>query len=172
MLYSSFSRAIPAARQGAQQNHTGCLIPDFRGWVASANHSFHCLLQRKISVNFRTADDGGAKPETSRGAPFRLPYPAYPSVISAKTRRASIGQKAIAGCFSEDSLRNYMFKSHASKTGYIFNKSAAFFGDACTGTTAQTTSTTYRPARMNSRNLTNIAIHFPQRQLHYGASNH
>jgi hypothetical protein len=97
--------------------------------MASANHSFRCLLQRKISVNFRTADDGGAKPEKSRGAPFRLPYPAYPSVISAQMRRASIGQKAIAGCFSEDSLRNYMLKSHASKTGYIFNKSAAFFGD-------------------------------------------
>jgi hypothetical protein len=52
--------------------------------MALANHISTANLQWKISVNFRTADDGGAKPETSRGAPFRLPYPAYPSVISAR----------------------------------------------------------------------------------------
>jgi hypothetical protein len=72
--------------------------------------------QRKISVNFRTADDGGAKPETSRGAPFRPPDPAYPSTISAHKREASIGRKGIAGYFQRGSFRNHKLELHAPKT--------------------------------------------------------
>lgn len=122
--------------------------------------------KRKIRLTFGLLTTVTPSLETPEALRFARPTRHILSQFSARKAQSSIGRKAIAGCFQRGS-----FRMTCLENCYIFNKSAAFFGEDCAGTATQTNSTTYRQARMNSRNLSNIATHFPERQPYYRASN-
>lgn len=163
MLYSSFSRAIPHARITRERTTHAVSIPDSgAGWLWPTM----IPLKRKIRLTFGLLTTVTPSLETPEALRFARPTRHILSYFSTRNAQSSIGRKAIAGCFQRGS-----FRMTCLENCYIFNKSAAFFGEDCAGTATQTNSTTYRQARMNSRNLSNIATHFPERQPYYRASN-
>ena len=137
--------------------------------MASANHdSARMLPSRRFRLTFgllTTVTPSLKHPEALR---FARPTRHILSQFSTQTRRVSIGRKAIAGCFQRGSFRLKLLRKLVTSSTNQLRSLGAY----CVRTAAQTTSTTYRLARMNSRNLINIATHFRERQPHYAASNH
>src|SRR6185312_4806360 len=155
-----------------RQNHTCCLIPDFQGLEGLGPTIFpqqpRCGRFRLTFGLLTTVAPSLKTPEALRFArPTRHILPRSPHT-NAKLRWDG---RESQGTFSEEAFGTTSWNHMLRKLNYILTNQLRSLG-ALRATTAQTTSTTYRLARMNSRNLSNIATHFHQRQPHSGASNH